>query len=139
VRWIWWILGAVAAGLMLYECALPGDLAVGRDSDQGLAGTYTVNGVNATGQEYSGTLVITGAGEPGGSYDLEWIVTGSIQRGTGRLTGDRLVVSWSTVAAAEGTGSGTAELVVQPDGRLVGTRFDAAGGEVGTEEIFPEA
>ncbi len=44
--------------LMLYSCALPGDFAVGKDSEVGLSGTYTVNGLDAQGVEYSGTVVI---------------------------------------------------------------------------------
>jgi hypothetical protein len=138
MRRIWWVVAVAAFLVMLYQCALPGDLAVGPDSHDGLAGTYTVNGVNTTGVEYSGTVVIT-AGDLPDSYDLEWIVTGSIQEGTGRLAGDRLTVEWETVSSAGGAGSGTADYTLEPDGRLVGTRSVDGLAEVGTEEIFPEA
>jgi len=62
MKLLWWVVGITAFLIMLYNCALPGDLAVGRDRDNGLAGTYTVNGVDPTGIEYSGTVIITVAG-----------------------------------------------------------------------------
>ncbi|MGI9608927.1 MAG: hypothetical protein ACR2NL_01395 [Acidimicrobiia bacterium] len=133
---LWWVLGVVLFLVFLYFTALPGDLAVGRDDQTGLAGTYTVNGVDPTGREYSGTVVITSTGED--SYSLEWIITGSIVSGLGTQSGNELSVRWETTAAvANGTGSATYE--IRPDGSMVGTRVvDGIEGS-GTEEIFPEA
>ncbi len=126
------ILVALSAG-GLAMCGLPGDSL---DDDVGILGTYVVNGVDPIGTEYSGTVTISEG--TAGTYVVQWIVTGSIQRGTGRLSGDRLVVEWETVTDARGSSSGTAEYVVGDDGILRGERFVDGVAEPGTEEIFPE-
>lgn len=136
MKWLGWIVGIGAFCVMLYACALPGDLAVGSE-DGGLPGTYTVNGVDSAGQEYSGTVVIR-AGDSEDSFLLEWIITGSILEGTATRSGDDLTVEWRTTSAAiEGTG--TATYTIDEDGALIGTRSVDGVDEVGTEEIFPEA
>ncbi len=134
---IWWLVGVVAFLVFLYITALPGNLAVGRDDDSGLAGTYTVNGVDPSGREYSGTLVITDTGAD--RYRLEWIVTGAIVSGTGVRAGNELNVEWETTAAAAGQRSGTGSYVIMPDGSMTGTRRVDGSDEVGTEEVFPSA
>lgn len=113
-------------------CGLPGDTL---DDGEGIVGTYVVNGVDPAGAEYSGTVTIRSAGD---EYLVQWLVTGSIQEGTGRLVGDRLIVEWETVTDARGPSSGTAEYVVGEDGVLRGERFVEGVDEAGTEEIFPE-
>lgn len=113
-------------------CGLPGDTL---DDGEGIVGTYVVNGVDPAGAEYSGTVTIRSAGD---EYLVQWLVTGSIQEGTGRLVGDRLIVEWETVTDARGPSSGTAEYVVGEDGVLHGERFVEGVDEAGTEEIFPE-
>ncbi|MFW2380332.1 MAG: hypothetical protein ACN4GZ_01140 [Acidimicrobiales bacterium] len=132
----WWIVGVVLFLVFLYFTALPGDLAVGREDPTGLAGTYTVNGVDPTGREYSGTVVITSTGQD--SYVLEWIITGSIVSGVGTQSGNELSVRWETTAAvANGTGLATYE--IRSDGSMIGTRVVDGLEGFGTEEIFPEA
>jgi hypothetical protein len=126
------ILVALSAG-GLAMCGIPGDSL---DDDAGILGTYVVNGVDPIGTDYSGTVTISEG--PAGTYVVQWIVTGSIQRGTGRLSGDRLVVEWETVTDARGPSSGTAEYIVGDDGVLRGDRFVDGVAEPGTEEIFPE-
>jgi len=113
-------------------CGLPGDTL---DDDEGIVGTYVVNGVDPAGVEYSGTVSIRSVD---GEYVVQWLVTGSIQEGTGRLVGDRLTVDWQTVTDPRGASSGTAEYVVGDDGVLRGERRVDGVDEVGTEEIFPE-
>lgn len=125
------ILVALAGG-GLAMCGLPGDTL---DSGDGIVGTYVVNGVDPSGVEYSGTVTIRSAGD---EYLVQWLVTGSIQEGTGRLVGDRLIVEWQTVTDARGFSSGTAEYVVGEDGVLRGERLVDGVDDVGTEEIFPE-
>ena len=135
MRRIWWI-PIIAAGLLfLYVTALPGDLAVGRDSDDGITGTYTVNGVTPFGEEYSGTAVIV---RSDAGYDIEWIVTGVIQRGTAQLDGVTLTAEWEATSSATG-GSGRSVYTVGPDGSIVGQRFVDGVEEAGSEELLPEA
>ena len=128
------VAGFLALLLMLYFCALPGDLPADSNNSSGLAGTYSVNGVDPLGVEYSGTVVIVQANT---GFDIEWIVTGGIHRGTGTRVGDRFDVQWQAVASSGGIGEGSAQYDILDDGRLVGVRtvdgFDTAG----TEEIFP--
>ena len=77
-------------------CAFPGDSI--RD-EEGIIGTYTVNGVDPVGIEYSGTVTIVET-DVADEYAVEWIVTGTIQQGTGRLDGDRFEVEWVSVTDA---------------------------------------
>ena len=133
---VWWVAGVIVFLGFLYFTALPGDLAVGRDDETGLSGTYTVNGVDPTGREYSGTLVITRTGTD--TYALEWIITGSIVSGVGTHSGDRLLVDWETTAAVT-SGTGRATYDIRSDGSMIGTRVVNGLEGSGTEEIFPEA
>ncbi|MGI9612578.1 MAG: hypothetical protein ACR2QO_06705 [Acidimicrobiales bacterium] len=135
---MWWVVGVVAFLVMLYSCALPGDLAVGRDSgSDGLAGTYAVNGVDPSGVEYSGTVIIRD-GEVSDTVTIEWIVTGAVHEGSGVVRGDQLDVEWQTVSSGSGGGEGTAVYRIEGDGSLVGTRLIDGVAEPATEEIFPE-
>lgn len=135
MRRLWFSVLVIIVGLgFLYFTALPGDLAVGRDDDTGIAGTYTVNGVDPTGQEYSGTAVIVAVDD---GFDIEWIITGVIQRGTGTLDGDTLTATWEATSSATG-GSGRSIYVLQADGRLIGQRFIDGVADAGPEELFPD-
>ena len=137
-RWLWWILGLTAFFVMFYSCALPGDLPVGVDTEGDLPGTYSVNGIDPAGTEYSGTVVITAVDGDDTRVMVEWIITGTIQQGEGRRIGDELTVTWETVAAGADPTTGSADYRIEADGRLVGTRtIDGVDG-VATEEIFPQ-
>lgn len=131
-----WIGGLGAALVFLYFTALPGDLAVGRDAETGIAGTYTVNGTDPTRAEYSGTAVIVETSDSA-VFDVEWIITSAIQRGTGTLQGSTFSVDWEATASAGG-GSGRSVYVVEADGRLVGERFIDGVDEPGPETLFPD-
>ena len=133
------VVGFLGLLLMVYYCALPNELPADEPGLGGLDGTYTVNGVDPNGAEYSGTVVMRRTSSR--TVDIEWIVTGGIHRGSGTRTGDSLDVEWSTVGGAVVAGgrSGTATYEILDDGRLVGTRTVAGVDEVGTEEIFPDA
>lgn len=135
MRRIWWIPIIVGGLVFLYYTALPGDSPVGRDDPSGIAGTYTVNGVESTGEEYSGTAVIVATD---GGYDIEWIVTGVIQRGDATLDGTTLTATWEATSSAE-PATGRTVYSLEPDGRLVGRRFVDGVAEPSTEELFPEA
>lgn len=129
-----WIVAIVAFGVMFYACALPGVFPAADDGG-GFAGTYTVNGVDPLGVEYSGTATIAETDNTD-QFEVEWIVTGVIQRGVGTLSGDSFDVDWTTTASGGGTGSGTASYDVQPDGDMIGTKLVDGFDIVGTEELF---
>ena len=137
MKWIGWTAAIIAFCLMLYTCALPGDLPADDDTGAGLAGTYTVNGVDPLGVEYSGTVVIT-ATDVTDRYEVGWIVTGGIHEGIGVVDGSTFEVSWAAIASGGGTGSGTATYRIGTDGVLRGTRWITGVAEPGTEEIFPD-
>lgn len=135
MRRTWWILILALGLVFMYFTALPGDFAVGRDSDDDIVGTYTVNGTNPAGEEYSGTAVIVASAA---GYEMEWIITGVIQRGTAEFDGTTLIAEWEATSSATG-GSGRSEYLLQPDGRFVGQRFIDGVDDPGDEELFPEA
>ena len=122
--------GTVAAG-----CSEPGTAVV---DGEGIVGTYTVNGVDARGEEYSGTVVIE-ATDVADEYLVRWLVTGALQEGVGVLRGTEFEVSWSTISSPTGDAGGTARYTLSDSGDLTGTRtIDGVDG-VGTETIFQEA
>ncbi len=124
--------------LVLVSCSRGGDLAP--DASPGdlpdLAGTYVVNGVDPLGTEYGGSLTIS-EGDGLHRYVLLWIVTGSIQEGTGRVEGNRLLADWWTVEGIDARARGTAVFTVTEAGELYGTRRLEGSDGVGTEEAFP--
>ena len=130
-----------AAAISLPACSGETGPRLAPDASPGsvprLAGNYVVNGVDPLGTEYGGHLTID-EGEGLNRYHLQWIVTGSIQEGTGRLEGNRLVVEWRTVEGLDVDGAGTARYTVTQAGELYGTRTVVGSDRVGTEEAFPE-
>ncbi len=121
MRILKWLVAVVLGAALLYTCALPGDLPASVDSSDGLPGTYTANGVDPTGQEFSGTAVIAATTDPD-RFDIALIITGSIQEGQAVRSGNRLTVGWETVAAASDEPlTGTGDYIIEPDGRLTGT------------------
>jgi hypothetical protein len=137
VSWLKWIAGFGALVVMVYACALPGRLAVGRDDDTGLSGLYTVNGVGPDGSEYSGTLTIIDTEIPQ-TYAVQWLVTGARQEGTGTIEGNRLIVEWDLVDNATGDGTGTIEYRIDGSGEMTGSWTVDGFDEPGTEQVFPE-
>ena len=138
MRIVAWVAGVAAFVVMLYACALPGELAVGPEVEGGLAGVYTVNGVDPTGAEYSGTVVIRGT-DRADVFDVEWIVTGAIQRGRGVRDGERLSVTWSEVTNATDRGTGPIVYRIEAGGELDGSWRVEGFDEPGRERLFPEA
>lgn len=137
MKWLWTILGFAALVLMVYACALPGDLAVGRDDDTGLPGIYTVNGLDPVGGEYSGTLTIVATDDPR-TFDVQWLVTGARQEGTGVQRGDILTVTWTDVESATDRATSDTEYLIAADGTMTGTWTADGFDRPGTEEVFPE-
>jgi hypothetical protein len=130
-----WTIGIAAFGAFMYFTALPGDFPAAEQT-AGLSGTYTVNGVDPLGVEYSGTVVIAET-DVVDRFDVEWIVTGGIHRGFGQRSNGVLTVDWEAIASGGGTGAGIARYTIESDGRLVGSKSVTGFDKVGTEEIFP--
>jgi hypothetical protein len=137
VSWLKWVAGFGALVIMVYACALPGPLAVGRDDEAGLSGIYTVNGVDPIGTEYSGTLTVRDTDRPQ-VYDVQWLVTGARQEGVGTLEGDRLIVEWTVVDNATGDGTGPIDYRIEPSGEMVGSWNATGFDRPGSERVFPE-
>ncbi len=137
VSWLKWIIGFAALVLMVYACALPGDLPVGRDDEDGLPGIYTVNGTDPVGGDYSGTLTIVGTDDPR-TFDVQWLVTGARQEGTGVLAGQVFTVTWTEVDNATDRGFETTVYQIADDGSMVGTWRAEEFDQPGTEDVFPE-
>lgn len=94
-----------------------------------LAGSYVLNGIDPLGTEYAGRLDIT-TGSGSNRYLLQWIVPETVQQGTARLDGNRLLVDWQSAETSALTVSGTAEFTVTVDGELYGSkRVDGDDGE----------
>lgn len=101
-----------------------------------LTASYTVNGVDPQGTEYSGNLQVR-PGDAPGSYALQWIITGSIQEGFGQLQGNQLVVRWRT---SDGIGLGVTGLTtytITTQGEMYGPRTIDGVGKAGEEQAFP--
>jgi len=97
---------------------------------QSLASRYRVRGTNPDGSAYRGTVALT---REGNRYRIVWSIDGETFRGTGTLSGNRLVVeSKSDGEVTRG------ELVVGADGTLSGPwMVDDDPEEAGTEEWTP--
>ena len=127
------VLVTLATGAV--ACSEPGTAVV---DGEGIVGTYSVNGVDVRGEEYSGTVTIE-ATAVADEYLVRWLVTGALQEGTGVLRGTEFEVRWSTISAPAGDATGTARYTLNDNGDLTGTRtIDGVDG-TGTETIFQEA
>ncbi len=121
------LIAALAAGcsddiLMHGEDAPPGGIG-------DLAGSYVLNGIDPFGTEYAGRLDIT-SGSGSNRYLLQWIVPETVQQGTARLDGNKLIVDWQAAETSALAVSGTAEFTVTVDGELYGSkRVDGDDGE----------
>ncbi len=126
--------------LLLSACSgrKPAEVGADAPSDNvpNIVGEYAVNGFDPMDQEYGGRLSIT-EGENPGEYKLQWIVTGGIQEGVGILEGNKLTVTWKTLAGSNETAAGTAVYTVTVNGELYGTRMVDGGGGEGTETAYP--
>jgi hypothetical protein len=106
------------------------------DAVPALAASYSVNGVDPQGTEYSGNLQVR-PGDAAETYALQWIITGSIQEGFGQLQGNQLLVRWRTT---DGIGLGVTGLTtytITIDGELYGPRTIDGVEKAGEEKAFP--
>ncbi|MCB1137682.1 MAG: fibronectin-binding protein [Leptospiraceae bacterium] len=77
----------IASILLLSALSLMPDVVVARD----LSGTYSVQGTNPDGSNYSGTCIISRIS--GETYRFRWSV-GNTYEGEGTLEGIRISVDW---------------------------------------------
>jgi hypothetical protein len=96
------------------------------------AGTYSVEGQGADGSRYGGTAMLAPTGQ--NTWRVTWRVGGDAAQGVGILIpeGPLLVVGYTI-----GGETGVVAYAVQPDGRLLGTWTQGAGGGIGTEILTP--
>ena len=101
-----------------------------------LAASFTVNGVDPQGTEYSGNLQVR-PGDAPGVYALQWIITGSIQEGFGRLEGNQLLVRWRTTDGIRPGVTGLTTYTITTAGEMYGPRTVDGMGKAGQEKAFP--
>ncbi len=131
----------VLALALLSGCSDDGEGEIkGADASPGavptLAASYTVNGVDPQGTEYSGNLQVRPSDAPE-TYALQWIITGSIQEGIGQLRGNQLLVRWRT---NDGIGlgvTGVTTYTITTEGELYGPRTIDGHEKTGEERAFP--
>jgi hypothetical protein len=135
------LVALLVAVTLLSACSDDGEGEIkGADASPGalpaLAASYTVNGMDPQGTEYSGNLQVRQSDAPG-AYALQWIITGSIQEGFGQVQGNQLLVRWRTT---DGIGLGVTGLTtytITTDGELYGPRTIDGVAKAGEEKAFP--
>lgn len=106
------------------------------DAVPALAASYSVNGVDPQGTEYSGNLQVR-PGDAAGTYALQWIITGSIQEGFGQVQGNQLLVRWRTSDGIDLGVTGLTTYTITADGELYGPRTIDGVDKAGEERAFP--
>ncbi|MFZ2489274.1 MAG: hypothetical protein WAZ19_14275 [Anaerolineae bacterium] len=102
-----------------------------------LSPSYSVNGFDPGGTEYSGNLQLR-PGAPG-TYGMQWIITGSLQEGFGEVVGNQLLVRWRTVDGIDLHITGVSTYTITTEGELYGTRAVDGLQQTGTEKAFPNS
>lgn len=126
---------------LLSACSDDGEGEIkGADASPGavpaLAASYSVNGVDPQGTEYSGNLQVR-PGDAAGTYALQWIITGSIQEGFGQLQGNQLLVRWRTSDDIGLGVTGLTTYTITTEGELYGPRSIDGVKKAGEEKAFP--
>jgi hypothetical protein len=128
---------AVATTIALILAFLVGACAIPEEGfDGSLEGDYYINGIDPQGVEYSGLLTVARTDQPD-TYDMQWIITGSVQRGSGRVEGSRLIANWDAIEGYDIASFGTASYTITDEGELIGERTVSGQDGSGTEEAFP--
>jgi len=105
------------------------------DKVPNIVGSYALNAIDPSGEQYGGTLTITSGTKPN-EYKLQWLVSGGIHEGTGTLEGNQLTASWRSISEAEDI-SGIASYTVTVNGELYGTRSIEGVEPTGSETAYP--
>lgn len=101
-----------------------------------LAATFSVNGLDPQGTEYSGNLQVR-PGDAPGTYALQWIITGSIQEGFGQIQGNQLLVRWRTSDSISLGVTGLTTYTITTEGEMYGPRTIDGLDKTGEERAFP--
>jgi hypothetical protein len=101
-----------------------------------LTASYTVNGVDPQGTEYSGNLQVR-QGDAPDTYAFQWIITGSIQEGFGQLQGNQLLVRWRTSDRIDLGVTGMTTYTITTEGEMYGPRTVDGVEKAGEEKAFP--
>ena len=136
-----WLLSLLLALALLSGCSSRDKGQIkGADAPAGavppLAASFTVNGVDPQGTEYSGNLQVR-SGDAPGTYALQWIITGSIQEGFGQLQGNQLLVRWRTSDDIGLGVTGVTTYTITTAGELYGPRTIDGVEKAGEEKAFP--
>jgi hypothetical protein len=127
------IVGLVAVATLTSACFPTAEL-----SQDGVYGSYVVNGLDPIGTEYTGRVTIS-RGADINDVIMEWVITGAIIHGEGVIAGDTMEIRWETVNDPGGTiSSGTASYEILDDGRLTGTITVDGFDQLGSETIYPD-
>jgi hypothetical protein len=126
--------------LSLSACARnkPGPLGADAPADNvpNIVGSYALNALDPTGEQYGGTLTISAGTQPD-EYKFQWLVSGGIQEGTGALEGNHLTFTWNSLSGTDQSISGVGEYTITIDGQLYGTRTIDGVEAPGTETAYP--
>jgi len=130
----------VLTAIVLTACAprKPAPLGADAPADNvpNILGSYALNAIDATGEQYGGTLTVF-AGEGANEYKLQWLVSGDIQEGVGTLQGNQLTFTWQSVPGTDQDISGSGTYTVTINGELYGVRYIDGVEEPGTESAYP--
>lgn len=130
----------LVAAISLSACGRNKPGPLGADAPAGnipiIVGSYAVNALDPTGEQYGGTLTITEGGQPN-EYKFQWLISGGIQEGTGVLEGNQLTFTWNSLAGTDQDVSGTGVYTVTVNGELYGIRTIEGLEIPGTETAYP--
>ena len=130
----------LVAAISLTACGRnkPGVLSADAPADSvpNIVGSYALNALDPTGEQYGGTLTITNGDQPN-DYKFQWLISGGIQEGTGTLEGNQLTFSWNSLAGTDQVVSGTGVYTVTVNGELHGTRTIDGVETPGQETAYP--
>ena len=126
--------------IALSACGRKPPAALGADAPAdnvpNIIGSYALNAIDPTGEQYGGTLTITNGEQPN-EYEFQWLVSGGIHQGTGILEGNQINVVWHSYSETDAPVSGTASYTVTVNGELYGTRTIDGLEAPGTETAYP--
>ncbi len=106
------------------------------DNVPDILGSYALNAIDGSGEEYGGTLSIF-AGDAPNEFKMQWLVSGDIQEGIGVLDGNQLTFTWESVEGTDQHLSGHGSYTVTVNGELYGLRYIDGVEDPGQETAYP--
>jgi len=128
----------LAIGLTACMRKPPAPLSADAPADKvpNIIGSYALNAIDPTGEQYGGTLTITEGGQPN-EYKFQWLISGGIQEGIGTLEGNQLTFKWNSLAGTDQVVSGTGQYTITVNGELYGARTIDGMEKPGMETAYP--